>query len=175
MTIYHKHHIIPKHMGGSDDASNLVQLSIEEHAEAHKKLWEEHGKWQDKIAWKMLSGQITAAEAIKETQREYMTNRIVSEDTRKKMGESNCRRAARGEHPLKNFKFTEESKQKMRESHLGQIPWNKGKIKTEEEIEKDRLAQHKVPKYKCEICGKECRGMGNLNQHMSKHKRDLIA
>jgi hypothetical protein len=32
----HKHHIIPKHMGGTDDSDNLVELTIEEHAEAHR-------------------------------------------------------------------------------------------------------------------------------------------
>jgi hypothetical protein len=31
-TIYHKHHIIPKHMGGTDDLSNIAKLTIEEHA-----------------------------------------------------------------------------------------------------------------------------------------------
>lgn len=54
----HKHHIIPRHMGGSDDPSNLVELTIEEHAEAHRLLWEEHGKKQDWLAWKGLLGQI---------------------------------------------------------------------------------------------------------------------
>ena len=67
-TITHKHHIIPKHMGGSDDPSNLVELTIEEHAEAHKKLYDEHGRWQDKIAWQMLTGQISCAEATKQSQ-----------------------------------------------------------------------------------------------------------
>jgi hypothetical protein len=60
--IKHKHHIIPKHIGGSDDPSNLIELTIEEHAEAHRKLFEEHGRWRDKLAWKSLSGQISGAE-----------------------------------------------------------------------------------------------------------------
>ena len=64
MTTYkHKHHIIPRHMGGSDDPSNLVELTVEEHAEAHRKLYEEHGRWQDEIAWKALSGQIGKEQA----------------------------------------------------------------------------------------------------------------
>jgi hypothetical protein len=33
--IIHKHHIIPKHAGGTNDPSNLVELTIEQHAEAH--------------------------------------------------------------------------------------------------------------------------------------------
>jgi hypothetical protein len=58
----HKHHIIPKHMGGSDDPSNLIELTIEEHAEAHKTLWETHGKTEDYVAWKALSGNIDMVE-----------------------------------------------------------------------------------------------------------------
>ena len=59
----HKHHIIPKHMGGTDDLSNLVELSVAEHAEAHKKLWEEHNQEWDRIAWLSLSGQVNMTEA----------------------------------------------------------------------------------------------------------------
>lgn len=58
MTIYHNHHIIPKHMGGTDDPTNLIKLTVEEHAEAHKILFEEYGRWQDKLAWQGLSGLI---------------------------------------------------------------------------------------------------------------------
>lgn len=66
----HKHHIIPKHMGGTDEESNLVELTIEEHAEAHKKLYEEHGRWQDKLAWQGLAGLATKEELVKEMLRE---------------------------------------------------------------------------------------------------------
>ena len=64
MSIYHKHHIVPRHMGGSDDPSNLIELTVEEHAEAHLRLWEEHGKTQDLIAYQGLSGMINKAEII---------------------------------------------------------------------------------------------------------------
>ena len=62
-SIYHYHHIIPKHMGGTDDLSNLVKLTIAEHAEAHKKLFEEHGSKFDYIAYMALSNQIGKEEA----------------------------------------------------------------------------------------------------------------
>ena len=65
-TIKHKHHIIPKHAGGSDEPENLIELTIAEHAEAHRLLYEEHGRWQDKIAWEMLSGQIGKEQAVLE-------------------------------------------------------------------------------------------------------------
>jgi len=61
--ITHLHHIVPKHMGGGNEPSNLVRLSIEEHAEAHKMLYEKFGIEADKIAWLTLSGQISIAEA----------------------------------------------------------------------------------------------------------------
>ena len=52
-TIYtHKHHIIPRHAGGSDDPSNLIELTVEEHALAHKKLFEKHNKIQDRISYR---------------------------------------------------------------------------------------------------------------------------
>jgi hypothetical protein len=34
-SIKHKHHIIPKHMGGTDDKENIILLSIEDHYIAH--------------------------------------------------------------------------------------------------------------------------------------------
>jgi hypothetical protein len=60
----HKHHIIPRHMGGTDDPSNLIELTPEEHAEAHRKLYEEHGHWQDYVAWQGLAKLATKEEHV---------------------------------------------------------------------------------------------------------------
>lgn len=99
MTIYHKHHIIPRHMGGTDDPSNLIELTVEEHAEAHRKLFEQYGRWQDKIAWKALSGQISKEEARIASARSRNTDYMRTDDYRKKISNAN----------------------------KGKIPWNKGK------------------------------------------------
>ena len=65
MTIYHKHHIIPEHMGGTDDPENLVKVTLEEHIALHKQLWEDLGHKGDLIAWQALSGLLTISEIKK--------------------------------------------------------------------------------------------------------------
>ena len=72
----HKHHIIPRHMGGTDDPENLIELTIEDHAEAHRKLFEEHGHWQDYVAWQGLAGLIPKEELVKKIQSEAGKARI---------------------------------------------------------------------------------------------------
>ena len=51
-------------MGGSDKPSNIVSLTVEEHAEAHRVLFEEYGRWEDELAWKGLSRMIDKEEII---------------------------------------------------------------------------------------------------------------
>ena len=64
-TIYHTHHIIPRHAGGNNSAENLIRLTIEEHAEEHLKLYEVQGNALDLVAYKALTGQITKKDAIR--------------------------------------------------------------------------------------------------------------
>ena len=59
----YKHRIVPGHIGGTYAPENVVLLTLIEHAEAHRMLFESHGRWQDKIAWMWLSGQVGHEEA----------------------------------------------------------------------------------------------------------------
>jgi len=68
MTTKHIHHIIPKHAGGTDDIENLIELSIADHAKAHKELFDLYGCWEDYLAWQGLAGMITKEELIKNLQ-----------------------------------------------------------------------------------------------------------
>ena len=122
----HKHHIIPRHMGGSNHTSNIVVLSVEEHAGAHRKLYEEHGKWQDKIAANMLSGQIKSDDVRREISRARMLNDnpMNNPESVKKMLETR-----------KWYKPSQETKEKTSASCKGKKKsntdnMNKSKLKT---------------------------------------------
>jgi hypothetical protein len=171
MIYFHKHHLIPKHAGGTNDPSNIIKVNTALHAFLHKQLYEEYGRWQDKIAYECLSGQISNEEATKQAQKHYMTNRVISDETRQKYAEATRKRLAEKGHPLQGKKFSEASKKKMSESHLGQKAWNKGLKMSAELVEANRQAQLKRPKVECPHCGRLISGQGNLKQHInSRHK-----
>ena len=97
MPIYHKHHVVPRHAGGTDDPSNMTcSLTIQEHAEHHRYRYEMLGEWQDRIAWQGLLGMIPKQEAIRQIHVEngrmngqaQLGRRKQSEETRRKIGEA---------------------------------------------------------------------------------------
>lgn len=59
---YHCHHVLPKHMGGTDDESNLTYLTIREHIIAHYLLWKLHRLPNDLRAMHMLGAKLTTAQ-----------------------------------------------------------------------------------------------------------------
>ena len=88
----HKHHIIPKHMGGTDEPENIIELTTEEHAEAHRILYEKYEKQEDYLAWKGLEGQIGKEEFfIKTSSIGGLNNKdkLKSESHKQKISESN--------------------------------------------------------------------------------------
>ncbi len=84
----HRHHLIPRHMGGSDEEDNLTPpISIEVHAAFHYQLWQDFGKKEDLIAWKCLSGRITTEEARLEAAKVGQDRSELYKETRKALGE----------------------------------------------------------------------------------------
>jgi len=95
MTTYtHVHHIIPKYMGGDDSKENLIELTIEQHAQAHWELFCMYGNWEDEVAYRSLSGQINHYEAQQEARRNAQYSRWAvpgarEEQSKKVSGENN--------------------------------------------------------------------------------------
>ena len=56
----HRHHIIPRHAGGTDEPSNFVEVTVEEHAELHFARYLELGEVGDWLAFQALSGQASS-------------------------------------------------------------------------------------------------------------------
>lgn len=54
----HKHHIIPKHRGGTDDPSNIVEVTPTQHAMFHFCEWSLWGDYKDFCAYKMILGDV---------------------------------------------------------------------------------------------------------------------
>ena len=63
---WHKHHIVPKHAGGTDDPSNILKCNIAMHAFMHEQRYKETGDEYDKIAADGLKGLISKAEAARQ-------------------------------------------------------------------------------------------------------------
>ena len=62
----HNHHLLPRHLGGSDDPSNIVEgISVTRHAMFHYANWQLWGSEGDRIAYRALSGTIGKEEVIK--------------------------------------------------------------------------------------------------------------
>jgi hypothetical protein len=61
-SLRHKHHIVPRYEGGSDDPSNLVELTSTQHAMWHFAEWQRKNNKEDFIAWKALAAIIPEEE-----------------------------------------------------------------------------------------------------------------
>ena len=156
----HKHHIVPKHAGGTDDPSNLVEVSVTQHAMFHYCEWRLHGRWEDKCAWQVLANNVKHPLHVKgrkltDSQRKDISERMkgnthgavpCSEEKKEKLRKSNTGKKLTEETKEKlreinvGRKHTEESKKKCSEAgkkggrKKGSIPWNKGVRKNETTI-----------------------------------------
>lgn len=113
--------------------SNLEIITIEEHAERHRILYEQHGRYQDKDAWQALSGIIKRQDIILEAQRR--AGRIAGA---KNSREHMKRIAVLGGKSKKDVRHTAEAKKKMSEVKGGQKTPFFGKKHSEQSREKMR-------------------------------------
>ena len=79
-------------MGGTDEASNIIEVSVEEHAELHLDLYLKHGYYEDWLASQCLSGQIVGEDIQKHwdelrrtNHRKVMVGRKMSQETKDKI------------------------------------------------------------------------------------------
>jgi hypothetical protein len=123
-------------MGGTDDPSNLILLSVEDHAKAHRLLFEQHGRWEDEIAWRGLSGLIGKEEVEKEVLRARIEKMVKTKKER-------------------NIKPWNKGKKGL------QTAWNKGKSGVYSD---DTLNKMKKPKRSKQNMGKYVRTEENKNK-----------
>lgn len=142
-------------MGGSDDPTNLVSLTVEEHAQAHLDLYNKYRKEEDLIAHRMLSGLISVEEArrlatiesnknrvftpeILENYRKAQLGKVLSEETKEKIRAYRhtpeaIAKIIAANKLKKGMKRSPKSKERMRLSQLG-------KKHSEETREKMRMS-----------------------------------
>ena len=149
-TVYHKHHIIPKHMGGLDIESNLISLTVEEHTQAHKDLYDKYGKQQDYMAWKCLSGQLGKEEIL------LMRSKLGASQP----GEKN---------PMFGKNHSQEAKEKMSDARVGVNYTKFWKTPISEvRANQNNLGIHK--KKSCPRC-KKLMGGANLKRHLASKQK----
>lgn len=134
MSIYHKHHIVPRHMGGLDDPSNLIELTVEEHALAHKKLYEKYNKPEDYAAWQGLSGMMGKQQIIS-----YMQ----SEATKRK----NKKEVENGTHPFLGERNPSRRKVKNGTHHFQQNIGNRPGDEAQRKMVADGTHQWLTPEH----------------------------
>jgi hypothetical protein len=66
----HKHHILPKYKGGTNDPTNLIEVSVTCHSMFHFCNWQLWGDTRDYLAWKGLAGVIGKEEIVATLARE---------------------------------------------------------------------------------------------------------
>ena len=152
-TYHERHHIIPKCMGGTDDAENLIDLFAKEHFIAHKLLAQENPANEKLIYawWRMCNSINDLTERYEPTPEEYEEARICFAEaaSRRMMGSGNPNYGKPS--PNKGKPLTDEHKKKLSEarkgkytgeqSHMyGKPGYNKGKHLSEETKKKQSEA-----------------------------------
>jgi hypothetical protein len=134
---FHKHHVVPRHLGGGDSEDNLVLLHPYDHAIIHYVRWKIYKTDGDAWAFNALKrwlddGGMTVRGMTHDEEARRKIGRASALRPRKPHSEATKAKisASKAGKPSnrKGAKHSEESIQKMRESHVGQQAWNKGAV-----------------------------------------------
>lgn len=184
----HKHHIIPRHewktrfgnLQGFNAPDNVVWLTVEQHAQAHKWLWENTGNKYDRLAWMVLSGTIDSDNATRIASSLAHLGVSKSQETKMKISLSKmgvplsaehkrkCSEASKGvPKPWKRgFLFSLESKKKMSDSHKG---------KRHTQLTKEKMSATRIGKkfssVMCPVCNKIGGESGMKSWHFNNCKK----
>ena len=131
-----KHHILPKAFGGSDDATNLIELTARQHFVAHWILSRAHGGKMANAFWLMVhatkknsryDGFVLSRvyEEARKMHSESQKGRVVSEETKllvsqfhtgRKRSEETCKRISDGS---KGKQFSETHRENLKLAQIG--------------------------------------------------------
>lgn len=168
MAVFHNHHLLPRHAGGTNHPSNILKVTVEEHAELHFARYLELGELGDWLAAYSLSGQITHSDASSQARADWIARNPKHHSNAGKKG---------GLAPASDFAkavATETARS------LGKLPWwNDGQRNARcskppgTNWTKGRLGfkiNQKPAKVTCSHCGIEM-VPSNLSRHIqSKHQ-----
>ena len=166
-SLLERHHITPRHVGGTDEDENFTYLTHREHIIAHWLLWKIHKRDEDKSAWKLMKGM---------TYWPIRKNAVVSAETRRKMSEAKKgkkrsaearKRISEGKKGKKRGPHSEEAKKRMSEAHKGK---KRGPLSEEQ---KRKISEALKGKSKSEETKKKLSEAKKGKKLSEEHKRKI--
>ena len=123
-----KHHIVPRCMNGTDDATNLVELTPEEHYLAHQLLVRMYPE-SDKLIFAIviMSGKNPTTNKLFGWHRRKLAETQRALHTGMKMPPRTAEHAEKIAAANRGRKNTPESNERISKAKMGSVPWNKDK------------------------------------------------
>jgi hypothetical protein len=164
----HKHHVIPKSRGGTDDPENLIAISSYDHALIHALDFLEGGPRFDfrHEAWPLLPGELR--EALRAEQAKRMSERIISDETRAKIGVSSKERMLAGLASYVGGFNKDKPKTKEHSIKIGNALRGVPKTETHRAAMLPHLHSLNTTPMVCPHCGKEGKGPSMEKWHFNR-------
>ena len=160
----HEHHIIENHNGVRVRTNKTISLTLKEHADIHKKYFEQWGFKEDYLAWQGLSGQLPKEKIIHEIAVEMgkrNAHHMHTKQARKKMAMTKL-----------GSKLSEEHKRAIAKGRLGQKQPQSQKDKVRKARQLDYIITYKNKTFEItnllQFCRKRKLDQGNMTKVAQK-------